>query len=121
MLHLSSRKACSDKPSQLLDRRPPRALDLAAGAGVSDALTILTTFGPLATKVLGPGQDGLVTVLEGYGLAEHFRVATAIVHGLAELLALLEHLATCRRSFLIRGEPLPGTNPRRCKRLLHDK
>src|SRR4051794_21893445 len=31
----------------------------------ADEVTILTTFGPLATKVLGPGPDGLVTVLEG--------------------------------------------------------
>src|SRR5690349_2381267 len=79
-----------------------------------NALTILTTFGPLATKVLGPGQDGLVTVLEGYGRAEYFRCSTALVHNFADLLALLERLATCRRSFPIRGEPLPGTDLRRC-------
>src|SRR4051794_9242168 len=87
----------------------------------TDRVTILTTFGPLATKVLGPGPDGRLAVLEGYGLAEHFRCATALVHGLSELLGLLQRMATCPRSFLIRGEPLPGTDRRRCKRLLRDR
>src|SRR3954471_17114850 len=82
-----------------------------------DSGTILTTFGPLATKVLGHGPDGRLAVLEGYGRAVHFRCTAALVHSLAELLGLIEHLATCPRSFLIRGEPLPGTDRRRCKRL----
>ena len=71
------------------------------------AATILTTFGPLATKVLGPGPDGRPTVLEGYGSAGHFRVATAVVDGLADLLELLEQLATRPRCLVVRGEPLP--------------
>jgi hypothetical protein len=79
------------------DRRgraePPRARTARgrpwAGGGrpmtpAPDAATILTTFGPLATKVIGPGPDGRLAVLEGYGSAGHFRCATVAVRGLAD-------------------------------------
>jgi hypothetical protein len=87
-------------------------------SGTTDTLTILTTFGPLLTKMVGPGPDGRLAVLKDYDNAEHFRSSTAIVHGLADMLAVLEHLATCPRSAIIRGAILPGTDSRRCKRLL---
>jgi hypothetical protein len=85
------------------------------------ALTWLTTFGPLATKVLEQGPDGWLRVAEGYNLAEHFRVTTALVHGLTELLSRLDQLATGPRRFVVRGELLPDADPQRCKRLLHPK
>src|SRR3954454_23246869 len=82
----------------------------------TDRVTILATFGRLATKVLGPGPDGRLAVLEGYGPAEHFRCATALVHGRSELLGRLQRLAACHRSLLIRGEALDATDRRRCKK-----
>lgn len=82
-------------------------------------LTILTTFGPPATKTLGLDRNGAPTVIEGYGEAARFKVAQARVRSLAELLAVLRRLAKAPRSFVIRGEPLPTTNPRDCRRLLH--
>ena len=82
-------------------------------SGTANTLTILTTFGPLLTKVAGPGPDGRLAVLKDYNNAEHFRSTTAIVHGLADKLPVLEHLATCPRSAIIRGAILPETDPRR--------
>jgi hypothetical protein len=102
-------------------RHRPSSTDRGASYDESSAVTVLTTFGPLATKVLGPGPDGRPRVLAGYGSAGHFRVTTAVVDGLADLLELLEQLAACPRCLVVRGEPLPGTDRRRCKRLLHPK
>src|SRR4051812_4370813 len=93
----------------------------AGGHFGEDRMTVLTTFGPLATKVLGPGPDDRPAVLEASGGAGRFRATPACVWGLAELRGLPEPLATRRRSFVIRGELLPGADPWRCKRLLHPK
>ena len=78
--------------------------------------TILTTFETLATKVVGPGPDGRPEVLRGYGNAGWFRCTTVLVRGLHELRTLLERLSGQPRSFVIRGEPLEGTDRHRCQR-----
>ena len=82
----------------------------------ADLVTILTTFGLLATKVIGPGPDTLPAVLKGYDNAEHFRCTAVLVTGLEELRDALERLAGQSRSFVIRGEPLEGVNRQRCVR-----
>lgn len=85
---------------------------------VADSLTILTTFGPLATKRVRLGTDGAGTV-EGYGNAKHYRAESWPVYGFASLTRRLDALFLASTSFLIRGEPMPGTPLARCRRLLH--
>ena len=48
----------------------------------ADRVTILTTFGPLATKVLGPGPDGRLAGLEGYGSAFIRRSSLGVLLGI---------------------------------------
>src|SRR5205085_965812 len=59
---------------------------------VADAITILATFGALATKTVGSGPDGRPAVLRGHGNAKWFRCATALVTSLGDLHALRLHL-----------------------------
>jgi hypothetical protein len=82
-----------------------------------DAVTLLTTRGPLATKHFTPTGDGIAT--ESYGNAKHFRVDQITVGSLAELADALDRLQAYRRSFLVRGEPLAGIDRARCRRLAH--
>jgi hypothetical protein len=85
-----------------------------------DRLTVLTTFGPLATKTLGHDPEtGKAAVVAGYGDAATFRVGFLPARSLQELHAALGRLTRQPRSFVIRGEPLPGTDLSRCRRLLH--
>ena len=85
-----------------------------------ERLTVLTTFGPLATKVLGPNPaTGRPAIIVGYGDAAHFRVGFLPARTIGELAAALTLLSGRRCSFVIRGEPLPGIDLARCRRLLH--
>ena len=97
-------------------------LDHGKTAGEPDRLTVLTTFGPLVTKTLGPDPvSGKPLVRASYGEAARFRVSVLPARSPAELQAGLVRLLRRPRAFVIRGEPLPGTDLSNCKRLLHPK
>ncbi len=86
----------------------------------ADYMTVLTTFGPLATKTVGRDQmTGQPTIVASYGDAATFDAAQAPVRSLNEMHRQLRRLTGRPRSFVIRGELLPDVNPRRCRRLLH--
>jgi hypothetical protein len=85
-----------------------------------DRLTVLSTFGPLATKTLGRDPaTGRPVVVADYGDAATFHVDVLTARTLSELHASLARLSRQPNSFAIRGEPLAGTNLSRCRRLLH--
>jgi hypothetical protein len=94
--------------------------DDAQATAEPDRMTVLTTFGPLATKTLGLNPEtGKPAVIASYGDAALFRVVFLPVCALAELHTALGRLSRYPRTFIIRGEPLPETNLARCRRLLH--
>jgi hypothetical protein len=83
----------------------------------ADTLTVLRCdFGRRATKLIRPGPEVL-----GYDAGTWFRAARVPVGGLADLAHKLDRIAAHPRCFVIRGEPLPGTNLGRCRRLLHEQ
>jgi hypothetical protein len=54
-----------------------------------------------------------------YGNEKFFSVRTLELGGFPRLAARLTALTEQRHVFIVRGEPLPGTNRERCRRLLH--
>lgn len=85
-----------------------------------DRMTVLTTFGPLATKALGRDPStGAAIVAASYGDAATFRVSMLPARSVSELHRGLRWLAPRPRSLVIRAELLPGVDPGRCRRLLH--
>ena len=91
--------------------------DLATAA---DYMTVLTTFGPLATKTVGwDATTGQPAIIASYGDAATFGAARAPVRTLDEMHMRLQQLTGRQRSFAIRAELLPNVDPRRCRRLLH--
>lgn len=86
-----------------------------------DQLTVLTTlYGETATKRITRGRDG-AWVIEPYGSARHYRVDLVGVDDLVSLGRALARLERAPHSFVIRGQPLPGTNLSRCRRLKYER
>jgi hypothetical protein len=86
----------------------------------TDRVTVLRTFGPLATKRVIRTADGSVDYVD-YDPAKHFRVTEHSVSDLLSLAALLDATSQCKRSVIVRGEPIPGINRNRATRTLRDK
>jgi hypothetical protein len=84
-----------------------------------DSVTVLTTKGPLATKrvTLPPGATR--PVIEQYGNAAFFSIREAPVSGIDDLAALLSMIELRPTSFLVRGKPAAGVDPRNARRRLH--
>ena len=90
------------------------------GGNTADNMTVLTTFGPLATKTVGRDpMTGRPAVIASYGDAAMFTANVLSMRNQREMFLHLGHLQPRPRSFSIRGELLPGVDPRRCRRLLH--
>ena len=82
------------------------------------ALTLLRTMGPLATKRVVPGPDGRPRK-PPIDRAKWFVARQVRFQGVRNLYALLRRLDRDRRAFVVRARPLPGTDGRRVRRLLH--
>ena len=72
-----------------------------------DALTVLTTKGPLATKRIIAVQDGEPKI-ESYGKAQRFSFDEWDVSSFDEMAAALKALQRRERSFVVRGKPAEG-------------
>jgi hypothetical protein len=84
-----------------------------------DAVTIARcTAGHRATKLILGTQGGGFTI-EGYDAGKYLAAETQAVTGLGNLAAVLSKVAADPRSYVLRGEPLPNVDPRRCRRLLY--
>ena len=71
-----------------------------------------------ATKLARRHPDGQVEIL-GYDAGWRFAVEEHDANGLADLAEVLARVVAEPRAFVIRAEPLPGTDRRRARRLLH--
>ena len=90
-----------------------------------DALTVLTTKGPLATKRITAVQDGPPKI-ESYGRAQRFSFDEWDVSSFDEMAAALKALQRRERSFVVRGKPVEGidrskNSPRRIYAARHDE
>ena len=82
-----------------------------------DNLTVLTTAtGKFATKQFSLQKDGTIRN-RSYGNEMYFSVASVPITDINSLARELESVARNPRAFVIRGEPLPGTNRARARRL----
>ena len=86
-----------------------------------ETITILTTKGPLATKVISWSQILQKPQTTPYGLARRFSCEEIGVNGIDDLSALMTRLQTETCSFVVRGAIAPGADRRNMLRRLHDK
>jgi putative DNA primase/helicase len=85
--------------------------------GNSDNLTVLTTTtGKFATKQFSRQKDGSIKN-RSYGNETYFSVTSVPVNNIHSLAHELDTLVRNPRCFVIRGEPSPGTNRARTRRL----
>jgi Family of unknown function (DUF5906) len=90
-----------------------------AGAVSTDTITVLfSTSGKFATKQYSRAKDGGIKN-RSYGNETYFAVETGAIRDITHLAGVLERLADEPFRFVIRGEPLPGINEKRSRRLLH--
>lgn len=85
-----------------------------------DRLTVLRCMqGRRAAKLVYAGEAG--PIVDGYDAGARFEVHELDVASLEELAARLDAVSLDHRAFVIRGEPLPGIDRTRARRLLYDK
>ena len=102
------------------ERRTPRDRPVTFPPAQSslDCVTILTSHTRRMAKLVGRDDRGAPAVLDGYEDAATFRVTERLVPDLDRLARLLEALNPRWQSCIIRGEPMPDINRRRCRRRL---
>jgi hypothetical protein len=84
------------------------------------AITVLTSFWRLdATKRIRQNRETGKLIVTGYGKEKHFRVQTVELRGFEHLCRCLDRLTACPFSFVIRGEPLPGIDREKARRLIY--
>ena len=84
-----------------------------------DAVTIARCMpGRRATKLIRGTPDGAVDV-QGYDAGKYLAVEVRPVSGLGDLASVLDRVAADPRSYVLRGDLLPGVDPERCRRLLY--
>jgi hypothetical protein len=85
----------------------------------ADRLTVLTSVNRrLASKTFSQKKDGTIQN-RSYGNEKYFSVTAIEVAGIGELARALEGLSRNPHAFVVRGEPLPGIDRKRTRRLLH--
>ena len=85
----------------------------------ADRLTVLTSVNRrLASKTFSQKKDGTIQN-RSYGNEKYFSVTAIEVAGIGELAPALEGLSRNPHAFIVRGEPLPGIDRKRTRRLLH--
>ena len=92
----------------------------ATDASTGDRLTILHSVHQrhAAKRFFRNQKTGKITI-RSYDRESHFRVESVEVDDFVGLCAMLDRLAASPFAFMIRGEPLPGINPKHTRRLLH--
>src|SRR4051794_22779164 len=86
--------------------------------GGLDALTVLRCEpGHRAAKLVRRTPAGVT--IDGYDCGTWFAVERVPGAGLTDLAEAAERVSRAPLAFLVRGEPLEGADPRRCRRLLH--
>ena len=86
----------------------------------TDAITVaLCTSGHCVTKRIRAAADPLGFTIEGYDAGKHFAVHELPVAGIHNLARTLNLVASDPRTFVLRGEPLPGVDRNHCRRLLY--
>jgi putative DNA primase/helicase len=90
----------------------------------ADTLTVLHSVNRLhATKrfTLHPGKKGRPDRLssQSYGKERYFRIESIAIDGFDALCRALDKLTRSPFAFVVRGQPLPDTNLKYCRRLLH--
>jgi len=102
---------------------PPNSPGAASrgAAGHTDAVTLLTTKGPLATKVFTWSPAANAPQIADYGLAKLFRVDEMGVSSIHDLAAGLESIAGDSRTFVVRGRPIPGIDSENAVRRHHTR
>ena len=107
------------KSSASFKHATPRTANVGAGRGAVDSLTILRCDPHLrATKRVSMAHGGHVRI-EGYDAGKHFAVAEAGVSDLRSLARVLDVTSHDPHACVIRGQPLPGVDRTRCRRLLY--
>jgi hypothetical protein len=87
---------------------------------LSARLTLLTSVAGLhATKRLRQDRKTGKIVKTDYGREKHFRVRIVEFTSFAHFCRCLDRLTQCPFDFVIRGEPLPGTDLQKARRLVH--
>jgi hypothetical protein len=88
---------------------------------MSARLTVLTSVSGLyATKRIRQDHKTGRIVKTDYGREKHFRVQTVELSSFAHLCRCLDRLTQRTLAFVVRGEPLPGVDMQKARRLLHD-
>jgi hypothetical protein len=83
-------------------------------------LTALTSVSKLyATKRIRLDRKTGKLVTTHYGREKHFRIQSVELSGFEHLCRCLDRLTKLPYSFVVRGEPLPGTDLENARRLLH--
>jgi predicted P-loop ATPase len=82
-------------------------------ATATDTITILTTKGPLATKVISS------TGVTSYGEARRFSASVRRVSNIFDVSRVLTELQAQTKAFVVRGSVAPGANLGDMRRLLH--
>ena len=83
------------------------------------AVTVLRTApGLRATKLVRRNEIGEIQI-DGYLAGKHFSVDEIAVGSVQEFAAVLDGISLDPRAFVIRGEPLPGIDRARCRRLIY--
>jgi hypothetical protein len=73
----------------------------------------------LMTKEIRRHRKTGKIIKSNYGNEKHFSVQTVELAGFDEMATRLTALTSQNHAFVIRGEPLPGTNRDRCRRLIY--
>jgi hypothetical protein len=85
-----------------------------------DQLVVMRTFGRLlATKTITVCKDGTVAI-RPYDDAKHFRGQLVVVRDIYALAGVLGRISRDPHAFIIRGEPMEGTDLRCCRRTVHE-
>jgi hypothetical protein len=91
-----------------------------AAPSIAGQLTVLfSTSNVYATKRIRQHRKTGRVIKTGYGCETHFRVKQVDLNGFDHLCKCLDRLTQCPFAFVIRGEPLPGTDFKKTRRLFH--
>jgi hypothetical protein len=86
-----------------------------------DAITVLTTRGPLATKRITWVQGENAPRIEAYDRAAFFSILEISLSGPDELLQVLRWLERQPTRLIVRGKPKDGIDRSMARRRVHDR
>lgn len=84
-----------------------------------DTITVLTTKGPLATKIISLPAGAAKPIIRPYDNARVFRIAEYPVGNIDDLAMVLNDVELCPTAFVVRGRPLDGIDRNNALRRAH--